>query len=195
MNRSVKMIASAALAGTCLLAGAAELNGHRFDDTVQVGGKSLQLNGLGLRSVFIVKAYVAALYVPERSREAAQLLGQTGPRRLALKMLATLPASQITKALVEGLQKNHTETQMLAFRPRIDQLTATLQAVGSVRKGEVIELDAIDGSLRISVGGQQRGEPIAGEDFYAAVLRIFLGEKPADRELKIGLLGGAARGE
>lgn len=195
MSRSAKMIVAAALAGTCLVTAAAELGGHRFDDTVQVGGRTLQLNGLGLRAVFIVKAYVAGLYVPERSREPAQLLAQTGSRRLTMKMLASLTPSQMTKALVDGLEKNHTETQMLAMKPRVEQLAATMQAVGNVRKNDVVDIDLVDGTLRIALNGQPRGQEIAGEDFFAAILRIFLGDRPTDRELKIGLLGGAARGE
>jgi hypothetical protein len=40
------------------------------------------------------------------------------------------------------------------------------------------------------VNGQARGTAIPGEDFYTAVLRVWLGEKPADSGLKKGLVGG-----
>jgi hypothetical protein len=44
--------------------------------------------------------------------------------------------------------------------------------------------------LVLARNGQVRGEPVAGEDFYAALLRCFIGERPADPEMKVGLLGG-----
>jgi hypothetical protein len=41
------------------------------------------------------------------------------------------------------------------------------------------------------VAGQQRGKDIPGEDFYRALLRIWLGEKPVQDDLKQALLGKA----
>jgi hypothetical protein len=35
-------------------------------DTVQVGGRTLVLNGLGLRKKFVVKVYVAGLYLEQK---------------------------------------------------------------------------------------------------------------------------------
>ena len=46
--------------------------------------------------------------------------------------------------------------------------------------------------LVISVDDKIKGSPIAGADFYAAVLRIFIGEHPTDQELKNRLLGSNA---
>ena len=75
---------------------AAEHSGVQFDDSVRLAGTELQLNGLGLRSLFILKAYVAGLYVPARSSHAGDLLAQTGPRRLALKMLVVKPTKVLS---------------------------------------------------------------------------------------------------
>jgi hypothetical protein len=43
---------------------------------------------------------------------------------------------------------------------------------------------------RVGIDGKERGKPIAGEDFHLALLRIWLGENPVDRDLKRALLGG-----
>jgi hypothetical protein len=40
------------------------------------------------------------------------------------------------------------------------------------------------------LNGESRGGPIAGEDFYRALLRIWLGEDPVSKDLKKALLGG-----
>ena len=47
-----------------------------------------------------------------------------------------------------------------------------------------------DTGTQVTVNGKVRGSAIAGEDFFASVLRIWLGEKPVGAGLKKGLLGG-----
>lgn len=181
-------LAAAALAAPA--APAAEAEGVRFDDTLRLDGRELQLNGLGARSVLLFKPYVAGLYVPEKSRSAAELLAQAGPRRLSLRLLTDLSAERFVKAFGDGLRDNHDEAQLAALRGRIEQLDATMRAAGGAKKGDRIDIDFADGATRVLLNGQPRGEPIAGEDFYRAILRIFLGERPADRSLKGALLGG-----
>ncbi len=44
--------------------------------------------------------------------------------------------------------------------------------------------------LVLTLNGAPRGAAVAGDDIYAALLRIFIGDRPVDREMKIGLLGG-----
>jgi hypothetical protein len=41
----------------------------------------------------------------------------------------------------------------------------------------------------LAVNGKPAGSPIAGEDFYRALLRIWLGERPVQDDLKKALLG------
>ncbi len=188
----MKQLFAAALAALVVAATpvhATELAGVKFDESAVVGGKTLQLNGLGLRSMFFIKAYVAGLYVPEKARTPAALLAQKGPRRLSMKMLMELSAERMTKAFTDGIEKNHTEAQLAAMKPQIEQLTATMNAVGVAKKGDTVDIELVDGGTRISLNGQPKGQPIAGEDFYTAVLRIFIGESPADGDMKKGLIG------
>ena len=44
----------------------------------------------------------------------------------------------------------------------------------------------------MSVKGKQQGEPFKEPEFYAALMRIWLGTAPADNKLKDALLGKAA---
>ena len=81
---------------------------------------------------------------------------------------------------------------MAGFKAQLETLNANLKAVGDTKKGDVILLDFTpEGGFRMSHNGQARGTAIAGEDFYEAVLRIWLGDKPADADLKKRLLGGS----
>ncbi len=168
-----------------------EIAGVKFEPTVQLDGATLQFNGAGLRTRAIFKVYAAGLYVPQKSTDAATLLAQKGPRRVALTMLRNVSAETFAEALQEGLKNNHTEAELAAIKPQSDRLVATLKALGEAKKGDAIFFEFVpESGTRIVVNGQPHGDGIAGEDFFAAVLRIWLGDKPADGDLKKGMLGG-----
>ena len=42
---------------------------------------------------------------------------------------------------------------------------------------------------QVTVDGKATGAPIAGEDFYRALLRVWLGDNPVQADLKKSLLG------
>lgn len=167
-----------------------EVEGVKFEPTIQVGGQTLQLNGAGLRKRAIFNVYVAGLYVPQKASSAATLLGQRGPRRVAIQMLRDVSADTFAEALLDGLKANHSEEQLAAFKAQIDALQANLKGIGEAKKGNVIHFEFTpEAGTRIVVNGQQKGSAIAGEDFFTAVLRVWIGDKPADAGLRKGLLG------
>lgn len=193
MNRlMVRLLAAAAVALAAWGAGAqpAELEGVKIEATAQVGPATLQLNGAGVRTRVVFKVYVAALYVPQKSGDAGALLAQKGARSITITMLRNVDAQTFADALNEGLRNNHTEAQLAGWKSQIEALNASLKAAGEARKGDVIHLEfAPDAGTRVVVNGQPRGSVIPGDDFYTAMLRIWLGDKPVDNGLKKGLLG------
>ena len=167
-----------------------EMEGQKFEPTVQVGGQTLNLNGVGLRRRAVFKVYVAGLYVSQKSTNAATLINDKGARRVSLRMLRDVDAGSFIDSFNDGLKNNLTEAQLAALKPQMDALTATLKSIGEAKKGDAINFDYTpEAGTRISVNGQPRGDPIPGADFFSAVLRIWLGEKPADESLKKGMLG------
>ena len=189
----VRLIASLTLALAAFGAGAqpAELEGVKLEPTAQVGTAALQLNGAGVRTRAFFKVYVAGLYVPQKAGDAAALLAQKGARRVAITMLRSVDAETFAGALNDGLRNNHTEAQLAGWKAQIDALNANLKAVGEAKKGDVIHFEFVpEAGTRVTVNGQPRGSAIPGEDFFTAVLRIWIGEKPVDGSLKKGLLGG-----
>jgi hypothetical protein len=198
MNRIqfVRLTLAAALSGLCAVAGSAvaqtvEIEGVKFEPTVQVGGTALQLNGAGVRTRAIFKVYAAGLYVPQKANSAAALLAQKGPRRMVIAMLRNVDADSFSGALNDGLKANLTEAQVAGFKAQIEALNANLKAVGEAKKGDLIHFEFTpEAGTRVLVNGQPRGNAIPGEDFFGAVLRIWLGDKPVDSGLKKGLVGG-----
>lgn len=187
---AASMVAALFVGGA--LAQVVEREGVKFEPAAQVGGAALQLNGTGVRTRAIFKVYAAGLYVPQKASDAAALLAQKGPRRLSMTMLRNVDADSFAGPLNEGLRNNHSEAQMTAFKPQIDAMNAALKAIDEAKKGDVLHFEYLpDSGTRITVNGQQKGLNIPGEDFFTAMLRIWLGDKPADAELKKGLLGAS----
>jgi len=173
-----------------LPAGAATLEGLRFDDSARVGSRDLQLNGLGVRAVFIFKAFVAGLYLGEKTSEPKDILRQPGPKRLQLRMLMEIGASDIKKALIDGMRKNVTDAQWAAMQERVTQFAHTIDSIGVAKEGDTITLDFVpDRGMTLAVNDVARGSAVSGTDFYNALLEIFVGDDPVDTRLKNGLLG------
>ena len=173
------------------LAMAARLEGQRFDDTVVLGDRTLRLNGLGLRGVAWIKAFVAGLYLPAPSREVAQVLAMPGPKRLRLKVMLEAPSKEFSKAFSRGMRRNESEKVHMQLAARMATFVITIDGIGTIRKGDTIDLDFTPGQgMQLKLNNKLVGGPIEGDDFYRALLKIFIGEKPADPEMKEGLLRG-----
>lgn len=174
----------------CFPAAAATLEGQSFADRVRLDERDLSLNGLGVRGIFIFKAYVAGLYLPQKSSQGQEVLRQSGPKRLQLRMLMEVGAGDIKKALIDGMRKNVTEAQWAAMQERVDRFSRTIDSLGVARRGDSITLDYLpEHGLQLLVNDTVKGTPIPGADFYHAMLAIFVGDDPVDTRLRAGLLG------
>ena len=175
------------------LAFAAEVEGVRLEERVKLGASELVLNGAGVRTRLIFKVYVGALYLSEKKSGAAEALALKGPKRVSMTLLRDLSAQQLIDALEEGIRANHSQAEIAALKGRIEALAAAMKEIGSAKEKTVIALDFLpESGTRVTVDGAARGGPIPGEDFYAALLKIWLGEKPVDADLKKAMLGQGA---
>lgn len=188
----MRTVLAATALGLGLAAGpavGAEVEGVKLPDNVQVGGAELALNGAGVRTRVFFRVYVGALYLQKKSGSADAVVGDAGAKRIAMHMLRDLEAEQLFSAFNDGLKKNHAPDQLARLEPQVKQLEAIFAAVKAVKKGDVVLLDYLPGAgTRVTVRGEDKGT-IPGEDFNRALLRIWLGESPADAALKKAMLG------
>jgi hypothetical protein len=167
------------------------VEGTTFAGDITLAGAALQLNGVGLRAVAWLRGYAAGLYLPAKAGTTAAVLAQSGPKRMQLRMLLEVEAEEFVKAFHKGVARNTPPADAARLVERMARFDAQVRSLGKLRKRDVIDLDFLPGrGLVLSRNGSSRGEPIAGDDLYAALLRCFLGERPADPEMKVGLLGG-----
>ena len=169
---------------------AAEVAGVRFEDKTTLGNSELIANGAGMRKKAFFKVYAMALYLPEKQGEAEGALSVKGAKRISISLLRDLSAQQFVDALQEGIAENHSETEMSALKDRVRQFSEAMLTVGEAKTGTAVLIDwTPENGTHLSVNGQTRGKNIAGEDFYRAILRIWLGNKPVQGDLKQALLG------
>ena len=166
------------------------VEGARYESSVQLAGERLVLNGVGVRKRFVFDIYAGGLYVPQRAARTEDLVGQPGPKRVALRFLRDVDGELFVTSLHNGLKANHSEVELAKWKAQVDMLTRTIQTIALARRGDAVNFEYTpqDGT-RVTVNGVTRGPLIPGADFYAAVLRVWLGETPADAELKKGMLG------
>ena len=173
-------------------AAAAEVAGIELADHTTVGRRELVLNGAGLRKKLFFGVYVAGLYLTERRKAPADVLALAGPKRLSITLLRDLSAGELVAALNGGVRDNCSPAEQQAVQGRLDALTATLLAIGRARKGDVITFDWVpDVGTLVLVSGKAQGPSIPGDDFYRALLRVWVGDKPTNRDLKEAMLGQA----
>lgn len=171
-------------------AAAAEVAGVKLEDKAKVGNAELILNGAGLRTKVFFKVYVIGLYLPAKAVTGTEVLSQKGNKRAHLTLVRDVGPEDFSDALIDGLKNNSGEAEFAAMKPRIDQFRQSIIAAGEVKSGSVVHLDYLpEGGTRLTIGGKQLGQDIPGEDFYNALLRIWIGDKPIQDNLKEALLG------
>lgn len=168
---------------------AAEVAGVKVEDSLRVGGSELLLNGAGLRSKLFIKVYVGALYVGQKSTTPAAIYDSPQPRRMLMRLLRDVDAETLASAMDEGLRNNHSPAELADMKAQTEQLAGIMKAIGKAREGDTIAIDFLADGVTVGVNGETRGK-VAGPGFAKALLKVWLGEKPADASLKKALLGG-----
>jgi hypothetical protein len=166
----------------------AEVAGVKLEEQIQPG--NLVLNGAGLRKRLFFRVYAIGLYLPKKTANAEEAIASPGPKRVAIHMLRNVGAAEFSEALADGIRANHDEAEAKALEPRVQALSAIMAEVKEARKGMAIYLDFQGKEMQLLVDGKPTGSPIAGEDFYRALLRIWLGPRPVQDDVKKALLGG-----
>ena len=178
-------------------AAAAEIAGVRLQDNILLDGRTLRLNGAALRRWGPARLYVIALYLDTERQPATSLTAApatleqfAGAKRISLTLLRDLTARQLGDALHEGIRDNHGSAEFNRLLPRMERLTRVMHEVGSARSGSRLHIDFLPSEgTRVALDDRYKGETIEGEDFYLAIMRIWLGSHPPDPALKEALLG------
>ncbi len=169
------------------VARAIEFEGVQVPETQQVGGKTLHLNGYGLRtySILRVRIYVAALYLEHLNSDARAILASPETKLMSVTFVRDIDVDAARKSWRDGLVNNCQPPCQLDPH----DLSEFLASVPAMRAGENFSLLFTREGATISANGQHIGS-VSHPAFAEAILATFLGPKPASPELESALLTG-----
>lgn len=161
----------------------------KVPDTAQVGSSTLQLNGAGTRVRVIIDVYVAALYLGKTTNSASTVLADAGEKRVALHMLYGMKSEKLLRAFKDAIEANHNATELAAIDAGMKKFYAIFDSVSGVSPNDTIYLDYLPAvGTKVTINGKERGV-VAGADINRALLKIWLGENPVQKDLKNDMLG------
>jgi Chalcone isomerase-like len=154
--------------------------------SVEVGGRTLQLNGAATRKKFIVKVYVAGLYLPTRETDAEKILAADEPRHLVMQFVHDVDKGKMCNAWNEALA-NNTPDASPELKTQFETLCGYME---DIKKGEQFVFSYLPGEgTRVDVKGTTKGT-IPGKPFADALFKAWIGPKPGPGEgFKKNLLG------
>jgi len=157
-----------------------------FADSITIGGTPVPLrNAALLRYLKFIKAYVAALYLPEGVK-SEEVLSDV-PKRLEINYLVSIKGPDFGKGAEPTLQLNQTPAELAKLRSRIDRINAIYR---DVKPGDRYSLTYLPGrGTELALNGTPL-TVIEGADFAAAYFGIWLGRESIDDMLKRDLLKG-----
>ncbi len=170
-----------------MVASAANIAGVKLEDTIQRDSQTLTLNGAGVREKFIFDIYVMGLYLPAKQTDEKILIAEPPSNRVLMHFVyKKVEREKLDSTWQESYEKNVSADQMKKLAER---LIAFKSLFTDMVEGDVIWLDYYpEKGTEILINGVKRGQ-VDGADFNAAILSIWIGADPVDRDLKDNLLG------
>jgi hypothetical protein len=187
------LAAAIALAAPAALSQQVTVGGVKYDETIDLRGSRLQLNGAGVRYVTVLRYYTAGLYLPKKAGTPEEVLAMPGAKRLTVVALRDIDSGDLGKRFTRGVEDNLDKAAFSKLIPGLLRMSQLFSEIKKLNAGDSFSIDWIPGTgTVISVRGQPQGEPFKEPEFFNALLRIWLGPAPADWRLKDALLGKAA---
>lgn len=190
------MIAAALLAAASLTGGnagaqAVEVANVKYEPSADLAGQKLVLNGAGIRYKFVVKVYTAGLYLTHKANTTADVLATPGPKRIHIQMLRDIDGNELGKLFTKGMEANAPREEFVKCINGVLKLSEVFASRKQLSTGDSFSVDYVPGvgSVLLLNGKSVMTDPIKEPEFFSALLRIWLGDKPADDGLKDALLG------
>jgi len=185
------LVAVMGLAAGSIQAQAVEVANVKYEPSFDLAGQKLVLNGAGIRYKFVIKVYTAGLYLAHKAGTTQEVLAAPGAKRLHIQMLRDIDGNELGKLFTKGMEANAPREEFVKSINGVLKLSEIFASRKQLNSGENFSVDYVPGiGSLVLLNGKTIGEPIKEPEFFSALLRIWLGDKPADDGLKEALLGG-----
>lgn len=185
------LLAAASLGGGSAWAQVVEVANVKYEPSVDIAGQKLVLNGAGIRYKFVVKVYTAGLYLTHKAGTTPEVLAAPGPKRIHIQMLRDIDGNELGKLFTKGMEANAPREEFAKCINGVLKLSEVFASRKQLNSGDSFSVDYVPGvgATLLLNGKSVMAEPIKEPEFFSALLRIWLGDKPADDALKDALLG------
>ncbi|MCX8487159.1 MAG: chalcone isomerase family protein [Crocinitomicaceae bacterium] len=160
------------------------ISGVKFPLTEKIGKNELVLNGGGLREKYWMDLYVAALYLEAKTTDASKVIYGTEEMAIHIKIISSsVTRERFLESVNEGFANATSKASAEDKKKFIGFFSDEFKI------GDVIHFDYTpEKGLKVTKNGVVKGT-IPGYDFKKSLFSIWLGSKPADENLKKGMLG------
>ena len=161
------------------------LHGVTFYSEIKLGANNLVLNGGGLREKYFFDLYVGALFLQQKSKDASKILNADAPMVIQLKLVSnSVTREKFVESVKEGFNN---ASHGKATKEQISKFINSFS--GTFKKGDKINFEyQPNKGVAVEKNGTQLCV-IEGLEFKKALFSIWLGNVPADANLKEGMLG------
>jgi hypothetical protein len=166
---------------------AMEIGGVHLPDTLMAGKHPLLLNGAGLRKKVFIKVYAGGLYLEQKLNNPQKIIEADAPMAIRMHFVYDgVSSKKLIDAWNEGFF-NGTGGNITPIKAEIDTFNSFFKT--EAKKNDVYDIIYLpQQGVSVFIKGELKGT-IKGIDFKKAAFSIWLGEKPADKNLKKGMLG------
>jgi hypothetical protein len=141
-----------------------------------------------VRVKLFMDMYVAGLYLPAKNSDGNAIAKADEMTSVRLNIVSGLVTTdRMKEAIIEGFKKS-TGGKTAPIQAKIDKFV-NLFSLEPITKGNLFELNYVPGTgVQVAKNGKMLAT-IDGLDFKSALWGIWLGDEPADKGLKEGMLG------
>lgn len=191
---TASFLLSLALAPSLVGAATTDLAGVKMEDQQTVAGSPLVLNGAGIRYKTVFKVYAAGLYLTSQAATPDEALATPGPKRMVITMLRDIDSAELGRLFSRGVEDNMDRAAFSKLVPGVLRMGQVFSSHKLLKEGESFLIDWVPGTGTVlTIKGKVEGEPFKEPEFFNALMRIWLGKKPVDWQLKEALLGQAKK--
>ena len=185
------LLAVGSLGGGATWAETVEVANVKYESGLDLAGQKLVLNGAGIRYKFVIKVYTAGLYLTHKATTTQEVLAAPGPKRIHIQMLREIDGNELGKLFTKGMEANAPREEFVKCINGVLKLSEVFASRKQLNSGDNFSVDYVPGvgSTLLLNGKSLMADPIKEPEFFNALLRIWLGDKPADDGLKDALLG------
>jgi hypothetical protein len=185
--KKLLLIAVAAL-GSYTASAQMTVEGVTVEKNLTVDGKELALNGAGLREKFVFDLYVGGLYTTTKSTNGTTLVNADQAMAITLDIVSKLVTQdKMIEAITEGFEDSVSSAERKKLQPKINQFIGFFNE--EIVKGNEFQLAYVPGKGTMAHKNGKMLGTIEGLEFKKALFGIWLGNNPADKDLKAGMLG------